>query len=63
LTFDNYLEIAHRELMRTYARMGDVARAMRHFDEVRRMMRAEFGADPSAETFLLYDRLRRGDDV
>ncbi len=63
LSFDNYLEVAHRELMRCYARQGDVAHAMRHFDELRQLMREEFGAEPSAETLLLYDRLRRGDDV
>ena len=63
LSFDNYVEVAHRELMLCYARQGEVAQAMRHFDELRQWMREEFGAEPSAETLLLYDRLRRGDDV
>jgi two-component SAPR family response regulator len=63
LSLDNYLEIAHRELMRAYARQGDAARAARHFEELRRLMRAEFGAEPAAETRLLYERLKRGDDV
>lgn len=63
LALDNYLEIAHRELMRTYARMGDAARAVRHFNEWQRLMRQELGAEPSPETRLLYERLRRGDDV
>lgn len=63
LAFDNYLEVAHRELMRCFARQGEVAQALRHFDELRHLMRAEFNAEPSAETMLLYDRLRRSDDV
>ena len=60
---DAYLEVAHRELMRAYARQGETARAMRHFDAWRRMLRAEFGAEPAVETRVLYERLRRGDDV
>lgn len=63
LSLDNYLEVAHRELMRAYARQGDAARAVRHFNEWRHLMREELSAEPSAETLLLYDRLRRGDDV
>lgn len=63
LSLDDYLEVAHRELMRAYARQGDVGRAVQHFDQLRRMMRAEFSAEPSAETLLLYERLRRGDAV
>jgi predicted ATPase/two-component SAPR family response regulator/Tfp pilus assembly protein PilF len=63
LALDNYLEIAHRELMRSLARQGDTARALRHFEELRRLLRGEMGAEPSSETLLLYDRLRRGDDV
>jgi DNA-binding SARP family transcriptional activator len=63
LAFDNYLEVAHRELMRAYARQGDAARAVRHYGELRRLMREELGAEPSAETMLLYERLKRGDDI
>jgi predicted ATPase/DNA-binding SARP family transcriptional activator len=63
LSFDNYFEVAHRELMRCYARQGDVARALRHFHDLQRLMEEELGARPSAETLVLYEQLRRGDDV
>jgi len=63
LSLDNYLEVAHRELMRAYARQGDAARAVRHFNELRRLMREELDAEPSAETLLLNERLKRGDDI
>lgn len=63
LTLDNYLESAHRGLMRALARQGDGAGALHHFNDLRLMMRNELGAEPSPETLLLYERLRRGDDV
>jgi len=63
LVHDNYLELAHRELMRCYARQGELGQALRHYQALRQLLRDELGADPSAETTLLYERLRRGDDV
>lgn len=63
LTLDDYLEAAHRGLMRALARQGDAASAVRHFNELRTLMRDELAAEPSPETLLLSDRLRRGDDV
>lgn len=63
LTLDNYLEAAHRGLMRALARQGDAAAALRHFKELRALMRNELAAEPSPETMMLNDRLRRGDDV
>ncbi len=63
LAHDNYLELAHRELMRCYARQGETSQALRHYQGLRSLLHGELGADPSAETALLYERLRRGDDV
>jgi non-specific serine/threonine protein kinase len=63
LAFDNYLELAHRELMRCYARQGEVGQALRHYQALHRLLRDELEAAPANETTLLYERLRRGDDV
>jgi DNA-binding SARP family transcriptional activator len=63
LAHDNYLELAHRELMRCYARQGETSQALRHYQGLRNLLHDELGAEPSAETALLYERLRRGDDV
>ena len=63
LAFDDYLEQAHRELMRCYARQGETGQALRHYQRLGELLAAELGARPSPETTLLYERLRRGDDV
>jgi predicted ATPase/two-component SAPR family response regulator len=63
LTHDNYLEVAHRELMRCYARQGETGQALRHYQKLRQLLHDELQAEPSLETTLLYERLRRGDDV
>ncbi len=63
LAQDNYFEAAHRELMRCYARLGETSQALRHFQSLRQLLRAELAAEPSPETMLLFERLRSGDDV
>ena len=63
LAQDEYFEAAHRELMRCFARLGESSQALRHFQSLRTLLRDELGAAPSPETLLLYERLRRGDDV
>ena len=63
LSADNLFEAAHRELMRCYARVGESNRALRHYQSLRRLLRAELAAEPSPETTLLFERLRRGDDI
>jgi DNA-binding SARP family transcriptional activator len=63
IAFDNYVESAHRELMRCHARQGEVGHALREYQRLRQLLRDELGADPSPETTLLYERLRRGDDI
>lgn len=50
-------ETAHRELMSCWARMGETARAVRHYDELVEMLRAQVGVPPAAETTALYRKL------
>ena len=63
LSYDNYLELAHRGLMRCYARSGETSQALRHYENLHRLLQKELGAPPSPETKLLYERLQRGDKI
>ena len=51
-------ESAHRELMSCWARLGETARAIRHYEELAGTLQDQLGAAPSAETTALYERLR-----
>ncbi len=50
-------ESAHRELMSSWARLGETARAVRHYEELVRLLRDQVGVPPAAETTALYRRL------
>jgi predicted ATPase/DNA-binding SARP family transcriptional activator len=50
-------ETAHRELMTSWARLGETARAVRHYRELEEMLREQVGVPPAAETTALYRRL------
>ena len=50
-------ETAHRELMSCWARMGETARAVRHYGELTDLLRAQVGVPPAAETTALYRKL------
>ena len=50
-------ETAHRELMSSWARMGETARAVRHYRELEELLREQVGVLPAAETTALYRRL------
>jgi two-component SAPR family response regulator len=63
LELDNYLEVAHRELMRCYARQGDAGRARRHFQQLCDLLREELGTEPSPETMRLDEQIRAGKEV
>lgn len=63
LTHDNYLEIAHREIMRCLARQGEVAQALRHYRTLSDLLLQEVGAPPSSQTTALYQRLKRGEPI
>jgi predicted ATPase/DNA-binding SARP family transcriptional activator len=60
---DNYVEAAHRELMLCYARLGEQAQALRHYQDLVELMQAELGSPPAPETTALFERLRRGEAV
>jgi predicted ATPase/DNA-binding SARP family transcriptional activator len=60
---DNYVEAAHRELMRCCARLGEPGQALRHYQELVKLMRDELGSPPAPETTELFQRLRRGEEV
>jgi DNA-binding SARP family transcriptional activator len=63
IALDPYLETAHRELMRCLARQGETGQAVRHYQTLCQFLRDELRAQPAPETTLLFERLRRGDDV
>jgi DNA-binding SARP family transcriptional activator len=50
-------ETAHRELMDSWARLGETARAVRHYSELAELLAEQVGVPPSAETTALYQRL------
>ena len=50
-------ETAHRELMNSWARLGETARAVRHYEELTELLREQVGVPPAPETTALYQRL------
>ena len=50
-------ESAHRELMNCWVRLGETARAVRHYEELAGVLRDQVGVAPAAETEALYRRL------
>jgi predicted ATPase/DNA-binding SARP family transcriptional activator len=50
-------ETAHRELMNSWARLGETARAVRHYEELTELLREQVGVPPAPETTALYRRL------
>jgi predicted ATPase/DNA-binding SARP family transcriptional activator len=60
---DEVLEVAHRELMRCYARSGERGQALRHYQTFEQLIRDELDSSPAAESTALYQRLKRGEEV
>jgi len=54
LAQDQYYEVAHRELMRCYYRLGDRASAIRQYQTCARILREEMGLSPMPETEKLH---------
>ena len=52
-------ETAHRLLMRAHAAVGEIAAALRDFEDYRRRLAEELGVDPSPETRALHVSLLR----
>jgi len=50
-------ETAHRELMTCWVRLGETARAVRHYKELVELLQEQAGVAPAAETTALYRRL------
>ena len=63
LALDSWREEAHRALMLALARTGQHSAALAQYESCRRILHEVFGAEPSAETTALYERIcsvRRG---
>jgi DNA-binding SARP family transcriptional activator len=60
ISHERFVEEAHRGLMRSYAALGEPGRALRHYEELARMLEEQLGASPSSETAALYESLRSG---
>ncbi len=60
LALDPLHEPAHRGLMRLYALAGQRVAALRQFEECSRLLAAELGSPPSAETRTLHREIQAG---
>ncbi len=50
-------ETAHRELMNCWVRLGETARAVRHYRDLAELLQEQVGVPPAAETTALYRQL------
>lgn len=60
LELDPWREQAHRQLMRVYAREGQVGAAIAQFETCRRVLADELGVEPSSETRELVEQIKAG---
>jgi WD40 repeat protein/DNA-binding SARP family transcriptional activator len=60
LTFEPWRETAHRQLIQLLALAGRRTAALAHFELCRRVLRAELGVEPAAETLALAEQIRQG---
>jgi predicted ATPase len=58
LTLDEWREESHGQLMLALARTGQRSAALAQYQRCRRLLREEFGVEPSAETTDLYERIK-----
>ena len=63
IAHDGLLEEAHRGLMRCYAALGERGRALKHYDELVRLLEEQLGTSPAPETVALHERLRAGEEL
>lgn len=61
LALDPLNESVHRTLMSLYAGAGQVASALRQYEQCRQLLADELDAPPAAETTELFERIRRGE--
>ena len=57
---DNFLETDHRQLMRAYAKMGEPAQALHHYQHFNTLLQDELGVESSPETTDLYLHIQQG---
>jgi DNA-binding SARP family transcriptional activator len=50
--------LAHRLVLQ-----GEVGHAIQHYQHLREMLRRELQAEPSPETVMVFERIKRGDEV
>lgn len=60
LLLDPSREESHRQLMRILARRGLYSEALAQYESCRRLLYAELGVEPHAETVALYQQIREG---
>jgi WD40 repeat protein/predicted ATPase/DNA-binding SARP family transcriptional activator len=60
LVLEPWREQAHRQLMRGLALAGDRGAALAQYETCRRVLAAELGIEPEAETAALYEQIRTG---
>ncbi len=58
LALDEWNENAHRQKMLLLARGGEKLKALAQYQTVRKILRDEFGVEPSPETTALFERIR-----
>jgi predicted ATPase/DNA-binding SARP family transcriptional activator len=63
ISHDEFIEEAHRELMRCQAALGERGRAIKHYEELVELLYEQLGTAPAPETRALYERLRAGEEV
>src|SRR5262245_26262240 len=63
LSLDRTDELAHRELMRTYALAGRRNDALRQYEQCCKVLQSELSVEPEPETTGLYESIARGDKV
>ena len=63
ISHDRFVEEAHRGLMRSQAALGEPGGALRHYEELAKLLQEQLGASPAPETLALYERLRAGEEL
>jgi DNA-binding SARP family transcriptional activator len=60
VTLEPFREAAYRLLMRAHAAMGNLAEALRAYEECRRLLQRELGVGPSPQTRAVHEAVLRG---
>jgi DNA-binding SARP family transcriptional activator len=58
ISHDRFLEEGHRGLMRSQVALGEPGGALRHYEELAKMLQEQLGASPAPKTLALYESLR-----